>query len=395
MAKKDSKSKAVETSLERRDFLRKAAVGAAGAGLIAGCGDAGSAGGAAVAEAAVQGPEINWRMATSYPPSLDILDGSARLIADRVSSITGGRFNIRVFAAGEIVPALQVMDAVQQGTIQCGYTSSYYYIGKNPALAFDTSVPFGFSARQQTAWLLHGGGLEAIRNIFSDFGIINFPGGNTGAQMGGWFRRPVDSLSELSGLRMRIPGMGGEILNRLGVSVQVLGGADIYPALERGAIDATEWVGPYDDEKLGFQEIAPYYYYPGWWEPGPNVSLEVNLNAYNELPEAYRQILELATREALVDQLARYDALNPQLLYKLVEEDGVELRTFSDEILEACWSESQEYLEEQAAADASFRTVYDSFRAYRDQAFPFFAGNELSYARFTFPKIDSRLLAAT
>jgi TRAP-type mannitol/chloroaromatic compound transport system substrate-binding protein len=387
MAKKETRSEPVATSYERRDFLRKAAVGAAGAGILAGCGDGGAAGGASVAEAAVQGPEINWRMATSYPPSLDILNGTADRMAEKISSMTGGRFNIRVFAAGEIVPALQVMDAVQQGTIQCGYTSSYYYIGKNSALAFDSAVPFGFNARQQIAWLFHAGGLEVIREVFSDFGIISFPAGNTGAQMGGWFRRPIESVSELSGLRMRIPGMGGEVLSRLGVSVQVLGGADIYPALERGAIDATEWVGAYDDEKLGFQQIAPLYYYPGWWEPGPNLSLQVNQRAYDELPEAYREVLNSVTREYMMDQLARYDAENPRVLEKLVREDGVQLRPFSEEIMEACYRESQSYLEEQAAANPSFKKVYDSFKAYRDRAFPFFAGNELQYARFTFPKV--------
>jgi TRAP-type mannitol/chloroaromatic compound transport system substrate-binding protein len=393
MAKKDSQSEPRPTSLERRDFLRKAAVGTAGAGILAGCGQGGATAGASVAEAAVQGPEINWRMATSYPPGLDILNGTADRMAEKISSMTGGRFNIRVFAAGEIVPALQVMDAVQQGTIQCGYTSSYYYIGKNSALAFDSAVPFGLNARQQIAWMFHAGGLEVIREVFRDFGIISFPAGNTGAQMGGWFRRPIESVSELSGLRMRIPGMGGEVLARLGVSVQVLGGADIYPALERGAIDATEWVGAYDDEKLGFQQIAPLYYYPGWWEPGPNLSLQVNQAAYDELPEAYRELLNSITREYMMDQLARYDAENPRVLEKLVREDGVELRPFSNEIMEACYRESQAYLDEQAAANESFRRVYDSFKAYRDRAFPFFAGNELQYARFTFPKVTGAVTA--
>ncbi|MEQ9569907.1 MAG: twin-arginine translocation signal domain-containing protein, partial [Longimicrobiales bacterium] len=214
--------------VDRREFLRKATVGAAGAGLLAGCGDGGAPGVVSTAEgAAVQGPEIQWRVATSFPPSLDILHGSAERMAARVEELTGGRFRMRVYAANEIVPALQVMDAVQQGTVQAGLTGGYYYIGKSPALAFDSTVPFGLTARQQVAWLWHGGGLELLEGVYADFGILPLPCGNTGAQMGGWFREPVGGLSDLSGLRMRIPGIGGEIMTRLGASVQVLGGPEI------------------------------------------------------------------------------------------------------------------------------------------------------------------------
>ena len=378
--------------IARRDFLKKAAGGAAGAGLLAACGESGAGvGGAATAEAAVQGPEITWRVASSFAPSMDILHGGAERLAERISALTSGRFQIRVYAAGEIVPALQVMDAVQQGTVQAGYTASYYYIGKSPALAFDTAVPFGLTARQQFAWMFHGGGLEVLREVFEGFGIIQFPAGNTGAQMGGWYRNPVNSLSDLNGLRMRIPGVGGEIMARLAVSVQVLGGADIYPALERGAIDATEWVGAYDDEKLGFHEIAPNYYMPGWWEPGPVMSLQVNRSAYDELPTAYQELLASVSKEVMLDQLARYDTENPKALNRLVNENGVALRVFSDEILEAAWRESNAFLEENAAADAAFRKVYESWKSFRDQAFPYFAGNELHYARYAFAKIPSQM----
>jgi TRAP-type mannitol/chloroaromatic compound transport system substrate-binding protein len=312
-------------------------------------------------------------------------------MAERVSALTGGRFRIRVYAAGEVVPALQVMDAVEQGTVDAGYTPGYFYNGKSPALAFDTAVPFGFTAGQQTAWLYHGGGLELLRDVYADFGIVNFPAGNTGAQFGGWFRRPVESLSDLGGLRMRIPGVGGEVMARLGVSVQVLAGADIFPALERGAIDATEWVGPYDDEKLGFHAIAPYYYYPGWWEPGPNVSLLVARSAYESLPESYRQVIETVTREASLDELARYDAANPAALDRLVRGHGVSLRPFSQEILEASWRASTDHLAEQAARDATFRRVYEAWKTFRDHAFPFSAGNEGSYARFAFGKVGGAM----
>jgi TRAP-type mannitol/chloroaromatic compound transport system substrate-binding protein len=375
-------------TLKRREFLKKATVGATGAAALTGCagGETGSEpqGGSGGTD-----PRVNWRLATSFPRSLDIIHGSGERIAERVEALTGGSFTIRVYAAGEIVPALQVMDAVQQGTVQCGVSPGYYYIGKNPALAFDSSVPFGLSTRQQIAWFYHGGGLDVLNSVYADFGIVSFPAVSTGGQMGGWFREPVGSLSELGGLRMRIPGIGGEIMARLGVAVQVLGGGDIYPALERGAIDATEWVGPYDDEKLGFYQIAENYYYPGWWEPGLTGSLLVSLNAYNQLPRAYQEALRSACAETLSQSLAAYDAANPLALRRLVRDNGVVLRQYSTEIMEAAWREANDYLEEQAAAEASFRTVYDNWKEFRAQAFPYFAGNELAYANFAFPRIGT------
>lgn len=380
--------------VDRREFLKKATVGAAGAGLLAGCGEGEAPGVVSTAEgAAVQGPEIQWRVATSFPPSLDILHGAAERMAARVEELTGGRFRMRVYAANEIVPALQVMDAVQQGTVQAGLTGGYYYIGKSPALAFDSTVPFGLTARQQVAWLMHGGGLELLEDVYADFGILPLPCGNTGAQMGGWFREPVGGLGDLSGLRMRIPGIGGEIMTRLGASVQVLGGPEIYPALERGAIDATEWVGPYDDEKLGFHEIAPNYYLPGWWEPGLSATLQVSRAAFDELPASYQALLRTVCAESYGDMLARYDAENPKALARLVNDHGVQLRVFSDDILQAAWRESNAYLEEIAAGDAAFRTVYDSWKAFRETAFPYFAGNEQHYAAFAFRQIPSTLLS--
>jgi TRAP-type mannitol/chloroaromatic compound transport system substrate-binding protein len=383
------------TAMKRREFLRKGAggvAGAAGVGALAGCGGAEGPGeGTVEGPSAVQGPEVTWRVATSFPPSLDILHGSAEHLAERVRALTGGRFDMRVYAAGEIVPPLQVMDAVQQGTLQAGFTGGYYYIGKNPALAFDSTVPFGFNARQQSAWLWYGGGLELLREVYADFGIVQFPAGNTGAQMGGWFREPVETLADLQGLRMRIPGIGGEVMSRLGVTVQVLGGPDIYPALERGAIDATEWVGPYDDEKLGFYQIAPNYYLPGWWEPGLNTTLQIATSAWEELPPAYQEVVESVCKEVDTHMLGRYDVENPRALERLVNENDVQLRVFSDEILDAAWRESNAYLEEQAADSESFRRVYDSFQAFRERAFPYFAGNELEYARSAFQRIPSSL----
>ncbi|MFQ5536299.1 MAG: TRAP transporter substrate-binding protein [Gemmatimonadota bacterium] len=375
--------------MKRREFVKKAALGAAGAagvGTLAACSGP-DTGGAAVDGGGGAGPRVNWRLATSFPRSLDLIHGAGERIAERVAALTGGQFTMRVYAAGEIIPALQVMDAVQQGTVQCGVTAGYYYIGKSPALAFDSSVPFGLTSRQQLAWFYDGGGLELLNSVYADFGIVTFPCVSTGAQMGGWFRRQVSTLSDLSGLRMRIPGIGGEIMARLGVTVQVLGGGDIYPALERGAIDATEWVGPYDDEKLGFYQIAKNYYYPGWWEPGLTGSLFVSKAAFDELPPQYQEALRSACAEVLSTSLAAYDARNPESLRRLVQEHGVVLREFSPEILEAAWREANAYLEEQAAGDATFQRVYEHWKAFRAEVFPYFAGNELAYAEFAFPRI--------
>lgn len=370
-------------TMERRSFLKTTAAGLAGTGAMAACGGAAESG--ASAGAVVTGPSVTWRLASSFPRSLDVIYGAAEHLAERVGQLTDGRFTIRVYPAGELVPGLQVMDAVQQGTVHAGHTASYYYLGKNSALAFDSCVPFGLSARQQNAWLMQGGGLELLRAVFADFGILQFPCGNTGVQMGGWFRRPINSVADLRGLRMRMPGMGGEVMARLGVSVQVLAGGEIYPALERGAIDATEWVGPHDDEKLGFQQIAQYYYYPGWHEPAPTLSLLVSQRAWDELPSQYQHAVAAAAAEQNDAMLERYDALNPPALERLVA-GGVDLRRFPDDLLDAAFRESTALLEEQAAQNPAFRRVYEPWKAFRAQSFRYFNGVEQAYAGFAFGK---------
>jgi len=371
-------------ALNRRTFVKKTALGTAATSILTSCSEEESQ---LNENSPVSGPDINWRITSSFPPSLDMLFGAADLLAERVETLTGGHFKIRVFSAGEIVPALQVMDAVQSGTVHAGHTSDYYYIGKNSALAFGTSIPFGFNSRQQTAWLTQGGGQELLREVYSDFGIINFPFVNTGAQFGGWFREPVGSLSDLKGLRMRIPGLAGEIMSRLGVTVQVLGAADIYPALERGAIDATEWVGPYDDEKLGFHEIAKNYYIPGWWEPGPSTALQINREAWEQLPETYQEVLASACSEVNLLTLAKYDAQNPRALMRLVEDHDVKVREFPTDILDEAWEQSNSYLEEQSSENPSFQKIYESWKIFRQESFPYFAGNESVYGQFAFPKL--------
>jgi TRAP-type mannitol/chloroaromatic compound transport system substrate-binding protein len=336
---------------------------------------------------AVSGPDVAWRLASSFPPSADLLHGASLRIAERVEAMTSGHFTIRVYAAGEVVPPLQVMDAVMQGTVQCGLSPGYFYVGKHPALAFDTAIPFGLTTRQQISWLRHGGGLELVNSVYADFGVRNLVAVHSPAQMGGWFREPVESLEDLAGLRMRIPGIGGEIMSRLGVTVQVLAGPEIYPALERGAIDATEWVGPYDDEKLGLHQIAKHYYYPGWWEPGMTMGLLVNQEAFDELPPVYRAVLETACSDTAADRLAIYDREEPKAMARLINEHGVTLHEYSPDILDAAWRESNAYLEEQAAQDVAFGRVYASWKAFRDMSFPYAGGNELAYQRDAFPRV--------
>ncbi len=357
--------------MRRRAFLR-----GAGAGLAAG-----ALGAPAVARA--QGA-VRWRMASSYPKSLDTLFGTAERFCQRVAALTGGKFVIRPFAGGEIVPGLQVLDAVQQGTVECGQSASYYYVGKNKAFAFDTALPFGMTARQQNAWVYHGGGLQLLRELFAGYGVVNFPAGNTGAQMAGWFRKEVKSLADLKGLKMRIPGMGGEIMARLGVVPQTLAGGDVYPALERGTIDATEWVGPYDDEKLGFHKIAKNYYYPGWWEPGPMLSFYVNRKAWDGLPKEYQHAFEVASAEANVHMLAEYDARNPPALARLIKQ-GVQLREFPRDVMEAALKEAFALYEDEAAKNPAFRKIYAEWKKFREAQYQWFATAELSYAAFAFP----------
>ncbi|MGD9743570.1 MAG: TRAP transporter substrate-binding protein, partial [Dongiaceae bacterium] len=250
--------------MKRRQFLTAAAAGLAAAPIAA----------PAIAQSA---PEIKWRLASSFPKSLDTIFGTAEDFAKRVASATDGKFQIRTFAAGEVVPGLQVLDAVQAGSVECGQSASYYYVGKDPTFAFDTTLPFGLNARQQNAWMYRGGGLELMREFFKGYNIRQIPAGNTGAQMGGWFRKEIKTVADLDRLKFRVGGYAGQVLARVGVVPQQIAGSDVYPALEKGTIDAVEWAGPYDDEKLGFNKIAKYYYYPGWWEGGPQLSLYVNL----------------------------------------------------------------------------------------------------------------------
>ncbi len=366
--------------MKRRDFLTRGLPAMTVVAAVAGCAKRETG---ATAEAR---PRITWRMASSYPRGLDVLYGSAENFARRVGELTGGAFTIRVYPAGELVPANQVLDAVQQGTVQCGQTASYYYTGKNEALVFDTGLPFGLNTRQQMAWLGPAGGLALINEVLADFNIIAFTSGTTGSQMGGWFRREINSVADLNGLKMRIPGIGGEVMSRMKVTVQMLSGSEVYMALERGVIDAVEWVGPYDDEKLGFHNIVKNYYYPGWWEPGATTSNYVNRDAWARLPADYQAAVACACREACINMLNEYDMKNAEALVRL-KAHGVVLRRFPEELLVEAEKITNEILAGKAAANPSFRKILDHWQAFRDTSSRWFATTEFSQQQYSLGRV--------
>ena len=357
----------------RRDFLKRAGIGAAAGAALSG---------PALAQTGSL-PSIQWRLASSFPKSLDTLFGGAEFFARRVAALTGNRFQIRAFAGGEIVPPLQVLDAVQGGTIECGQTASYYYVGKDPAFAFDTTVPFGLNTRQQNAWMYGGNGMELLRELFHAHGCINFPAGNTGAQMGGWFRKEIKTVADLKGLKFRIPGLQGQMLAKLGVVPQQIAGGDIYSSLERGTIDAAEWVGPYDDEKLGFVRVAKYYYYPGFWDGTAQLSILVNLKKWEELPAEYKAAIESAAAETNAHVVAQYDAKNPTAMRKLVA-SGAQLRPFPRPVMEAAYKAAFELYGELSAKSPAFRKIYESWRAFRDDEYLWFRVAENTFENFVY-----------
>jgi TRAP-type mannitol/chloroaromatic compound transport system substrate-binding protein len=354
--------------MKRRHVLQ-----AAGVGLAAG----------AIAKPAVAQsmPEVRWRLTSGFPKSLDTLYGAAEAFARYVSDATDGRFQVQPFAAGEIVGTLQAFDAISNRTVEMGHTAAYYYVGKDPTFALITSMPFGMNARQKTAWQHHGGGIDLTNEFLGKSNVYALPGGNTGTQMGGWFRKEIKTVQDLQGLKFRIAGIAGQILTKLGVVPQQIPGGDIYPALERGTIDAAEWVGPYDDEKLGFQRVAPFYYYPGFWEGGPSTNFMFNKAKWDELPKSYKAIATAAAAYAAEDMLAKYDARNPGALRRLVG-SGAQLRPFSQEVMEASYKAANELYDEVSARNPDFKKMYDSLRAFRNEEYLWWQVAEYTYDNF-------------
>ncbi len=354
--------------MKRREFLKTAGVGLAASAVAA----------PAIAQSS---PELKWRLTASWPKSLDTLYGACELFAKYVSDATDGKFQIQVFAAGEIVPGLQTLDAVQNGTVEMGHTATYYYIGKDPTWALFCATPFGLNTRQQNAWYLEGDGQKLIDEFGTKFNTYNLLMGNTGAQMGGWFSKEIKEPADFSGLKMRIGGWAGKTLQKLGCVPQQIAGGDIYPALEKGTIDAAEWVGPYDDEKLGFYKVAKYYYYPGWWEGGTANHTQVNLQKWNELPKNYQAILRAAAGAVNVVETARYDARNPAALKRLVA-NGTQLRPFPQSVMEACLKASNEVNAETSAVNPDFKKVWESIQAFRNDEYLWWQVAEYTYDTF-------------
>lgn len=313
-------------------------------------------------------PTLNWRLQSSFPKSLDTIHGSAEIFSKAVSEMTDNKFKIQVFAPGDIVGGLQVADAVSDGTVEVGHTASYYYWGKDPTFALATAVPFGLNVRMQNAWMYQGGGIETMNEFYKDYNIVGFPGGNTGAQMGGWFRKEINKPEDWKGLKIRVGGFGGVVIQRLGGVPQQIPGGDIYPALEKGTIDAAEWIGPYDDEKLGFNRVARYYYYPGWWEGQGMIHLFFNAEMYHALPKVYQAILRTAATFANTNMLARYDIQNPPAMRRLMK-SGTILRPFSEEVLDACFNASNEIYAEIMAKNAKFKKAYEAMKEVRSESY--------------------------
>ena len=354
--------------MQRRSFVRNTGI----AGVLA----AGAAPAIVHAQA-----NIRWRLTSSFPKSLDTLFGVAEVFAKKVSDMSGGKFQITAHAPGELVPAFGTVDATQSGTVECSHTAPYYYFGKDPTFALGCAIPFGLNSRQMTAWMYEGNGLKLMREFYANFNIISFPSGNTGAQMGGWFRKEIKSLADIKGLKFRTGGFSGKVYERIGGVAANIPGGEIYQALEKGTIDAAEWVGPYDDEKLGFHKVAQNYAYPGWWEGGPQLDLHVNMKAYEALSAEYKSIIECACAFAHTDMQAKYDGRNAAALKRLVG-GGTKLFRFPKEVMDAAFKESMALYSELSASNPAWKKVYTDFAAFRRDVNLWFRFTEAGFDDF-------------
>ncbi|WP_210545152.1 TRAP transporter substrate-binding protein [Rhodoferax sp. PAMC 29310] len=337
--------------MDRRSVIKNAGI----AGVLA-------AGAAPAAFA--QGATIRWRLASSFPKALDTIYGAAESFAKRVGEMSGGKFIITVHAGGELMPAFGVVDGVQNATVEMAHTAPYYFHGKDETFALACAIPFGLNSRQMTAWMYDGNGLKLTREFYAKYNIINFPMGNTGAQMGGWYRKPIKSVEDIKGLKMRLGGFAGRVMERMGAIPQNIPGGEVYQALEKGTIDAAEWVGPYDDQKLGFNKVAPIYHYPGWWEGGPQLDLFVNDKAFASLSPEYKAMIENAAAYAHTEMQAKYDARNPKALKELVAAK-TQVLPFPKDVMDLAFKESMALYAEISAKNASWKKMYDDYAAFR------------------------------
>ncbi|MEY3670015.1 MAG: TRAP transporter substrate-binding protein [Burkholderiaceae bacterium] len=357
--------------MKRREFV----AGTGMAGILA----------AGVAPAVRAQETIRWRLASSFPKALDTIYGAAETFAAKVNAASNGRLTVSVHAGGEIIPPFGVVDGVQQGTIEMAHTAPYYFFGKDPTFAIDCAIPFGLNSRQMTAWMYDGNGLKLFREFYADYNIVNFPMGNTGAQMGGWYRKEIKGLADIKGMKMRIGGFGGKILELIGGVPQNIPGGEIYQALERGTLDSTEWVGPYDDLKLGFYKVAKNYYYPAWWEGGPQLSLYVGKKAFDALPNDLKAIVEGAAAYAHTEMQAKYDARNPGALRELVK-NGTKLFAMPKPIMDAAFKAAQGYYAELSKTNPRWQKVYGDYESFRR--------NSNQWFRFTEARFDSYMQGA-
>jgi len=354
--------------VERRSFLKNAGI----AGVLA----AGSA--PAIVHAQ---QNLRWRLASSFPKSLETLFGGAETFAKNVTEATGGKFTVSVHAAGELVPAFGVVDAIQQDTIECAHTAPYYFFGKDEAFALDCAIPFGMNSRQQTAWMYEGNGLKLMREFYANYNIVNFPMGNSGAQMGGWYRKEIKSLADVNGLKMRIGGFGGRVLAKLGAVPQNIPAAEIYQSLEKGTVDAAEWIGPYDDLKLGLHKVAKNYYYPAWWEGSTQFSVLINTKAFNALSEEYKSIVRQAASDAHVKVQATYDGRNPTALKQLIAE-GAKLSRLPKEVMDAAFKASREVYAELNDKNPNWKKIYADYSRFQADAYQWEGIAEGSYDQY-------------
>jgi len=358
--------------MQRRSLIQRAGI----AGVLA----------TGIAPAVHAQAAVRWRLASSFPKPLDTIYGGAEVFAKKISDMSAGKFQISVHAGGELMPPFGVVDGVQQGSVEMGHTVPYYYFGKNDAFAIGAAIPFGMNSRQMSAWMFEGNGRKLMNEFYAKYNIVSFPGGNTGTQMGGWFRKEIKTVADLKGLKFRIGGFAGKVVERLGVVPQNLPGGELYAALEKGTIDAVEWVGPYDDQKLGFNKVAPFYYYPGWWEGGPEVDFFVNDKAFAALPAEYKAMVEVAASHAHMDMQAKYDARNPTALKQLV---GAKTKVlpFPKAVLDASFKASMELYAELAVSNPEWKKIYSDYRAFQK--------DQILWFRFAESRFDQYMQSVT
>jgi TRAP-type mannitol/chloroaromatic compound transport system substrate-binding protein len=354
--------------MQRRSFINHAGL----AGVLA----AGAAPAIVHAQA-----NVRWRLASSFPKSLDTIYGAAEVFAKKIGEMSGGKFQISVHAGGELMPAFGVVDGVQGGTVEMAHTAPYYFVGKDETFAIGCAIPFGLNSRQMSAWMYEGNGLKLMREFYARYNIISFPGGNTGAQMGGWYRKPIKSLADMKGLKMRIGGFAGKVIERLGAVPQNIPGGEIYQALEKGTIDAAEWVGPYDDQKLGFYKVAPHYHFPGWWEGGPQLDFFINQKAYDALSAEYKAMVEAAASHAHVEMQARYDARNPLALKQLVAAKA-QLVQMPKTVMDAAFQASMAIYSELNEKNPAWKKVYADYSKFRADQNLWFRFTEATFDRY-------------